>query len=101
MHTLINHGVSEVMSMTTGTNMMYYGAAINSGAHSSGSSVLPPVDMTCQAINSTHYVCKVIENAQPVAYDIPFHIAVPLALVIGFMLACGMVIVYEVMFCEA
>lgn len=79
------------MSMTA-TNMMYSGAAINSGSHASFSS---QVDMTCQAINSTHYMCKVIENVQPVAKDIPIVIAVPVALLIGFMLACVVIFFYE------
>jgi hypothetical protein len=66
-------------------NMMYSGASVNARAN-----VLSPVDMTCQAINSTHYMCKVVENVQQ-SGGIPDIIAFPLALVFGLFLA-GLII---------
>ena len=78
------------MSMTA-TNMMYSGAAINSGSHTSFQS---QIDMTCQAINSTHYMCKVVDKVQQPS-GVPDSIAIPLALVIAFMLACVMVFFYK------
>jgi hypothetical protein len=71
-----------------GQNMMYYGAVINSGAREN---VLSPVDMTCQAINSTHYICRIVER-QAVPNDAGM---VVLAIVCGFILFISAVIICE------
>lgn len=79
------------MSMTATNMMTYGGAVINSGSHTGFPS---QVDMTCRIINSTHYMCKVVDRVQQPS-GVPDSIAIPLALVIAFMLACVMVFFYK------
>lgn len=76
------------MSSMTATNLMYSGAVINNGARAS--SFPSQVDMTCQAINSTHYICKVVEK-QVVQNDAGM---VVLAIACGFVLFIVAVIVF-------
>lgn len=84
-------GGGAATAMGAARNMMYSGAVINSGANSAISS-LPPIDMTCWAFNSTHYMCKVVTQSQSTG-EIPDVIGFPLAIVCGFLMFVVAVII--------